>query len=214
MNAVSTLALPDEPRWVEAHGIAADPASWRRELDRGFAVGSDRAKLIVIAGDVGVATVHSLAHEYPGHAILVGEGYGGERALLHTMDEPDALDEIDGAVLLGRDAPLDHLEPAIAEEIRETSERVWCAWVDELPVAFAYAPWRSEKWFDISVDVDPRARQLGLGALVVTALIHDERSRGREAVWGADEGNLASLALAKKLGFVAVDEVWVIAPRG
>ena len=47
-----TLALPDLPRWVEAHGIARDPASWRRELGAGFALGSDRAKLIVIAGDV------------------------------------------------------------------------------------------------------------------------------------------------------------------
>ncbi len=207
------LALPDSPRWVEAHGIAADPTSWRRELGAGFALGNDRTKLIVIAGDVERASVDALAAELPAHAILVGEGYGGERAILHTLPEPAALLELEGAVLLDNDAPLDHLQPALVEELRGTGGRVWCAWVDELPVAFAYAPWRSEAWFDISVDVDPRARQLGLGTIVASALVHDERSRGREPVWGADEGNHASLALAKKLGFVPSDELWVIAPR-
>lgn len=207
------IDLPDTPRWVEAHGIASDPTSWRRELPDGFALGSDRAKLIVIAGAVAKDAVDALAREWPSHAILVGEGYGGERAILYTLPEPGALAELEGAVLLDRDAPLDHLAPALADELRATPERVWCAWVDELPVAFAYAPWRSATWFDISVDVDPSARQLGLGTLVASALIHDERSRGREAVWGADEGNHASRALARRLGFVEVDELWVIAPR-
>jgi GNAT superfamily N-acetyltransferase len=194
--------------------MAADPTSWRRELPGGFALGNDRAKLIVIAGDVTRDAVEVLAAEHATHAILVGEGYGGERAILHTLPDPAALDELEGAVLLDTGAALDHLQPALAEELRATSERIWCAWVDERPVAFAYAPWRSETWFDISVDVDPSARQLGLGTIVATALIHDERAHGREAVWGADEGNHASLALAKKLGFVPVDELWVIAlPR-
>jgi len=208
-----TLALPDLPRWVEAHGIAADPASWRRELGAGFALGSDRARLIVIAGEVERAALYALADEFRQHAILVGEGIGGERAILHTLPEPEALTELEGAMLLEPVAPLDHLQPSLVEELRSTTERVWCAWVDELPVAFAYAPWRSEKWFDVSVDVDPSARQLGLGTLVATALILDERARGREPVWGADEENYASLALAKKLGFVPCDELWVIPPR-
>ena len=207
------IDLPDLPRWVEAHGIATDATSWRRELGTGFALGSDRAKLIVIAGEVDRAALYALAAELAEHAILVGEGLGGDRAILHTLPEPEALAEVEGAVLLDRDAPLDHLQPALVEELRATSDRVWCAWVDERPVAFAYAPWRSEKWFDVSVDVDPSARQLGLGALVATALIHDERASGREPVWGADEENHASLALAKKLGFVPVDELWVIPPR-
>ncbi|MFN0249594.1 MAG: GNAT family N-acetyltransferase [Kofleriaceae bacterium] len=207
------LALPDSPRWVEAHGIAADPASWRRELGAGFAVGSDRAKLIVVAGDVERVMVDALARELPEHSILVGEGLGGERAILHTLPDLDALLEHEGAMLLDKDAPLDHLAPTLVAELRATNERVWCAWVDERPVAFAYAPWRSERWFDISVDVEPSARQLGLGTIVATALILDERRHGREPVWGADEDNRASIALATKLGFVPVDELWVIEPR-
>ena len=42
-----TLELPDIPRWIEAHGIAAAPASWRRTLGGGFAVGSDTARTIL-----------------------------------------------------------------------------------------------------------------------------------------------------------------------
>jgi hypothetical protein len=57
---IGPLALPDVPRWIEAHGIAADPASWWRELGGGFAVGNDRARLIVVAGDVDAAEVDQL----------------------------------------------------------------------------------------------------------------------------------------------------------
>jgi len=31
-------------------------------------------------------------------------------------------------------------------------------------------------------------------------------------VWGADEGNTASLRLARTLGFVEVDRIWVAPP--
>ena len=40
---------------------------------------------------------------------------------------------------------------------------VWAAWLDGAPASFAYAPWRSAAWFDVSVDTLPGARQLGLG---------------------------------------------------
>ena len=43
-------------------------------------------------------------------------------------------------------------------------------------------------------------------------MIREERARGAEPVWGADEENHASLRLAARLGFVAVDEIWVCAP--
>ena len=42
------IELPDVPRWVEAHGIAADPEHWRTPLGGGFALGHDKAKLIVV----------------------------------------------------------------------------------------------------------------------------------------------------------------------
>ena len=217
------MNLPDLPRWVEAHGIAGDPLHWRRELGAGFAVGHDRAKLVVIAGEADPEATAALARAYPEHAILV-ELERLElvavlrrpvmRFVLHTLAEPDALPALEGAVPLPEVASLEHLPPALAAELEanRAARPIWSAWVDGAPVAFAYAPWRSPAWFDTSVDTLPGARQLGLGTLVAAALIRDERAHGREPVWGADVENLASRRLARRLGFAPVDEIWVAPP--
>ncbi len=201
-----TLGLPDLPRWIEAHGIAADPTSWLRD----GAVGNPRAKLIVITGD---ARVEDLAAEFPDHTILTASepALPHAKAVLHTLPDPDTLPDYEGAARLG-DASLDHVPPALAEELR-ASTRVWAAWVDGLPVCFAHAPWRSATLFEVSVDTLPSARQLGLATLVAAAMIRDERAHGREPVWGADEDNVASRRLAHRLGFVEVDALYVIPPR-
>lgn len=200
-----TLDLPDEPRWVEAHGIAADPTSWRRD----GAIGNDRAKLAVVTG---AADVAALRRELPGYTILTVTmpAIAHGRAILHALPDPDTLPDLEGAALLG-DAPLDGVPAPLAAELASAT-RVWAAWVDGAPVAFAYAPWRSATLFDVSVDVLPAARQLGLGTLVAATMIRDERAAGREPVWGADEDNLASLRLAARLGFVACDQIFVIPP--
>jgi hypothetical protein len=218
-----TLALPDEPRWVEAHGIATDPDGWRRELDGGFALGHDAARLIVIA-DASSGGAAALAAEYPHHAILTASdelaaalrtaGRKPARAILHTAPAPGALPDVVGAHRLPDDAPLDHVPPALVEELIWARARgpIWTVHLDGNPVAFAYAPWRSARWFDVSVDTLVHARQLGLGTIAAAAMIRDERTAGREPVWGADEGNLASRRLAAKLGMKASDEIWVAPP--
>lgn len=210
-----TLELPDLPRWVEAHGIAGDPDGWREPLGGGFAVGHDRARLIVVAGDVQPEDVRGLASRP--HVILVEReelglalGRRCERAILHTLPDPDALPDFEGATPLGEAA----VPAPLADELAWARARatVWSAWVDGAPVSFAYAPWRSARWFDVSVDTVASARQLGLATIVAAAMIRDERAHGREPVWGADEGNVASLRLARRLGFEPVDELWVCAP--
>jgi hypothetical protein len=217
---IAPLDVPDVPRWVEAHGIASDPASWSRTLGAGLAVASDAARLVVVVGDADPAAVTALAHEVPRHTMLfeierpdlvTAAGRAAARALLHTLPDPDGLPDLEGAVALPPELPLTHLPAELAEELEAARARctVWCALIDGAPVSFAYAPWRSARWFDVSVDTLPEARQLGLGRIVAAAMIRDERAQGREPVWGADEGNAGSLRLAHGLGFVAVDELWV-----
>jgi hypothetical protein len=217
---IDPLDVPDVPRWIEAHGIAADPASWQRPLGKGRAVGSDSARLVVVLGDADPAEVTALARAVAGYTILcaieradLAAATGREvlRALLHTLPDIDALPVLEGATLLPDDASLAHLPEPLAEELAAARRQrpIWTAVLDEVPVAFAYAPWRSGKWFDVSVDTLPSARQLGLGKLVAAAMIRGERALGREPVWGADEGNLASQRLAHSLGFVKLDELWV-----
>ncbi len=219
-----TLGLPDLPRWIQAHGIAADPASWRRAVGSGFAVGSDAARLIVVAGEAEPAAIAALAADYPAYPVLAereelarATGRAAVRIGLHTLpNDPTAFDEavpeLEGASLLPAGAVLDHLPPALAVELGHARGPIWTAYVDGAPVSFAYAPWRSARWFDVSVDTLPGSRQLGLGRLVAAALIRDELAQGRAPVWGADEDNQASLRLARSLGFVAVDALWIAVP--
>jgi hypothetical protein len=204
------LDLPDVPRWVEAHGIASDQTHWRRELGAGFALGHDTARLAVIIGDVAPDALTELPAS---HTLLfaierddLAQVRPSTRAIIHTLahDPPD----YDGAVVLPDDAPFP--EPLAAElGWARTRGPIYAAYLDGTPSAFAYAPWRSATYFDVSVDVIPGARPLGLATIVASAMIHAERAAGRQPVWGADEGNSASLRLARRLGFEPVDELWV-----
>jgi hypothetical protein len=220
----ASLELPDVPRWIEAHGMAADPASWRRALGAGFAVGNDAARLVVVAGEASPSAVAALAQELSQHTMLfaieredlaLATGRGVVRALLHTLPPgaADDLPEPEAASPLPAEVTLAHVPEPLAAELAEARTRrtIWTAVLDGAPVSFAYAPWRSARWFDVSVDTLAEARQLGLGRLVAAAMILDERAQGREPVWAADEGNVASLRLAHSLGFVKVDELWVAA---
>jgi len=222
---VIPLELPDEPRWVEAHGIAADPESWRLPVGDGFALGHDRMRLIVVAGDADPGALVTFARQHAQHTLLVTSdelaaalrraGRSVERALLHTLPDPALLPDLDGAVPLAGDLPPGPDAGPLADEIayaRSRGATVWTVYVDDAPASFAYVPWRSRRWFDVSVDTLPQARQLGLGAIVASAMIRDELGRGRAPVWGADEHNLASLALARKLGFQSIDEIFVSSP--
>jgi hypothetical protein len=133
-----------------------------------------------------------------------------ERAILHTLPDPDSLPDLEGASLLDEQTAL---PASLADELAWARTRgpVFTAIVDGVASAFAYAPWRSASWFDVSVDTVVGARQLGLGTLVASTMIRYELAQGRAPVWGADEGNAASLRLAKRLGFVPADEIWVAA---
>ena len=207
-----TSDLPDIPRWVEANGIAADRDGWRSPVGGGYALGHDAAKLIVLVGELDSQEVARFRTGYPQHTFLFSRDElrtaftRSTRAILHTLADPDALPEYEGAIAFTETPPDAELAWAA------TRGPIWTAYVDGVASAFAYAPWRTAKLFDVSVDVISGARQLGLGTIVAAAMIRDERSRGLEPVWGADEGNIASLRLAKRLGFVAVDELWVAPP--
>jgi hypothetical protein len=215
--------LPDLPRWVEAHGIAADPDGWRRALGAGFVLGHDAMKLAVIAGDADAEAARGLADELAAHTLLLpierddlasavrSTGRPLARAILHVLADASRLPDDTGAVPLADDVAFDRVPRPLAGELAWARPRgaIWCAYLDGEPASFAYAPWRSPAWFDVSVDTLPGARQLGLATVVASAMIRDERARGREPVWGADEANVASLRLARRLGFEPSDEIWV-----
>lgn len=201
------MTLPDTPRWVEAHGIASDPSHWRVEIGGGYILGLDAMSLISVVD----ADPDAVRARYPRHTLLLQAPHpAATRAILHTLD--GELPEYEGAIVLPADAPL----PAALEQelqwARTRSRTIWTCFVDGEPACFAYAPWRSPAWFDVSVDTLPGFRQLGLGTIVGAAMIRAEQREGRQPVWGADEENYASRRLAERLGFVPTDEIWVCVP--
>jgi hypothetical protein len=205
--------LPDEPRWVEAHGIAADPGGWVRPCGAGLAIGHDGARLIVLTARTPSHDARHLAASHPGHALLFDLALAGDvarphgRAILHGLH--GELPAADGAGPLPPDADLSHVPAALAGELAAARTTIWAVWLDGLPSAFAYASWRSPRWFDVAVETLPSARQLGLATIAAAAMIRAERALGREPVWGADEGNRASRRLAARLGFVEIDAIGI-----
>jgi hypothetical protein len=233
-RAAVLAVVPDAPEWVEARAIAADDAAWAIPSagsgGKGWVIGSDAARLMIAVGSVkaGEAIEALAAGDEDGWTLLAAierddvvaaaetAGHGAARAAIHTLPAAarDALPALEGAALLGADDSLDEIPRPLAEELRIAIARgrpVWAVRVDGVPASFAYAPWRSEAWFDVSVDTLQRFRQLGLGTVVASAMIRGERELGREPVWGSDEANAASMRLAARLGFVRVAGLWVIA---
>jgi hypothetical protein len=217
------LALvPDLPRWVEARAmlLAGAPVA---AAGAGSLVWSDEAALCAVVGDAAPDAVLAAAATRDRTVLCALEredladafgarGYVVERATLHTLPDPAALPDDDVVAPLPPDIDLAHLPAPLADEIRRATAVVYAAWVDGLPVAFAHAPWRTERWFDVAVDTLPGARQLGLATRTAAAMIRAERALGREPVWGAADSNLPSLRLAARLGFVADDALWVCSP--
>ena len=215
------IEVPDEPRWVEARAmlLAGAPVT---PAGRGWVVGSDADQLQVAFGAVDAAEVARLAtrgtllcaiERDDVARALEARGWEAERAVLHTLPDPAALPDDEGAAPLGGDVDLGHLPGPLAAEVGRAlrdGHAVHAVWVDGLPVSFAYAPWRTERWFDVSVDTAPGARQLGLATRAAAAMIRAGRADGREPVWGAAESNHASLRLGARLGFVASDALYVI----
>lgn len=228
------VQLPDEPRWVEAHGLCGEPDSWVQRWSGGALVGNDRATLAVLVngGDAlepAIAAWRSVVAERPGLTLLCAEaaaaarlaaatpGHRARPATLHVLSEPLEPMALEVALLSPADS-LEHVPRPLRDELTTAlataspAGRVWAVWVEGQPVSFAFASWRSPRWFDVSVETLPGFRQLGLGEMVARALILDEAARDRAPVWGALDDNRASLRLAARLGFVACAQLWVIAP--
>ncbi len=82
--------------------------------------------------------------------------------------------------------------------------------VEGAPVSFCYAGSQTESWWDISIDTLAGYRNKGYAAACVIYMIELMSRQKKQPVWGAFETNEASLRLAAKLGFVAVDTIMVL----
>jgi hypothetical protein len=78
------------------------------------------------------------------------------------------------------------------------------------PVSFCYAGSQTESLWDISIDTLAGYRNKGYATACVAYMIELMSRQNKQPVWGAYETNEASMRLAAKLGFVAVDTIIVL----
>ena len=140
-------------------------------------------------------------------------GWTHEEAVIHALPEPVPEWPLPGAGVgfLDPQTPLGHLPRELAEEIAaaRAGGPVAAAWCDECAVSFCYAGAVTETLWDVAIDTLPAYRRRGFAQTAVHLMAAFHRENARLPVWGAVIGNLASLQLASRLGFVAVDTLYV-----
>ena len=84
--------------------------------------------------------------------------------------------------------------------------------VDDEVVAVCAAGDVTETLWDVGIDTVPGHRRRGHAAAAFRALAAHMARAGRQPVWGAQDDNVASLALAARLGFEPVDRLALLSP--
>jgi hypothetical protein len=219
------VALPDDARWVQANAIAA-AGGWRR----GRVVGDDASRLAVALAGATAAEVEAALTDRRGWTLLVpapepdadrlarelaARGWAAEPAALYTLPDGAHVPDDHGAGVIddaARAASLAHVDAALAEELARTRGPLVAINVDGVAAAFAHAPWRTARWFELAADTLPAYRQLGLATHVAAFLIRHERAQGRGVVMGALDVSLAAQRLARRLGMAPAVRMYVAWP--
>ena len=227
-------ALPDLPRWCEARGLLL---SGRGEVllakegksSAGYFV-IDRERPLVCAVHRPVANlVSELFERYPERDEILAPlenarslrsllpGWIARPATVHLHPDPARLPGPEHRVrFLGADeeAQLEGLPPELAAELSLALQHgpVAASFVDERPAAFCYAAYETETWWDVSVDTLEEHRRQGLASSAAAFMSRYMLERNKKPVWGALDANEASLALAAKHGFRAIDRLVVFTP--
>jgi hypothetical protein len=232
MIAELARALPDQPRWVQARGMLL---SGRCDVLLGPEGGRGAGYLVVDSDGKSACAVHrpvsSLVAQLESRANLPGQllaplehveplaamlpTWRVMPATIHVHPAPESLPvpAHEARFLTGGDVErLRDLPPALEDELALALGRgpVAGAFAEGRAVAFAYCAYETERWIDVSIDTLPSHRRQGYATSAAALLIHTMLARGKKPVWGALDADTASLAMAAKYGFRAIDRLAVL----
>ncbi|NIR50134.1 GNAT family N-acetyltransferase [candidate division KSB1 bacterium] len=225
------LTLPDIPRWVETRGLLL---AGRCEVygatysdDSDFVVRSLVDSLICVVGRPNAnAILQAISQSGSSAEVLTAREnveYVGSvlkswhkcKAWIHSLNKDTehavAADATVKFVTGDEIFAIRDEAPELGKELSNvlTITDVAAAIVRNQPVSFCYAGTETETLWDISIDTLPRHRRRGYAATCVQFMIDFMRTKGKQPVWGAVDSNVASLNLARKLGFQVVDELFL-----
>lgn len=226
--------LPDLPRWVEARGLLISRRGFVVDTPDGCRMVCSRADQLVVPTTIELSPQLEAAvtREVPHATILVQDvmlpaaryhlpDWTADPVTLYTLHEERARawrlpQWPTGPITAAQISAVDGLPADLRDELLAATEHtpVWAAKHDGHPAAFAYAAQSTERWFDVSVDTLEPYRNQGLGRAAAMALIVDRMLHGLLPVWGAVKSNEASHRLARRLGFEAVDLLWLLTRAG
>jgi GNAT superfamily N-acetyltransferase len=223
--------LLDTPRWVETRFMLLRGEALVRGLTgdrRHFVAVSGRWPLISVVGRPDAAFISGAvegvdedvnvlcAEEDADHVACALPGWRRIGATVHgwpgdmPLPTPPPPDE---ARLIPREelATLRHVPPGLREELLTAADYspVAGAFAGGAPVAFCCASAITETLWDIGIDTLDGYRRRGLARKAAELLIATLGAAGKFPVWGSEDGNEPSLALARKIGFVPLERLVV-----
>jgi GNAT superfamily N-acetyltransferase len=142
----------------------------------------------------------------------------GETFIVHALADPGRSVAVVGEPvvrMLQMDDGLGHLPPGLLHEMTHARLMgpVAVVFDDGVAASFCYPCWQTEGLWDVSIDTLDEHRGQSFAVAAVRLMIDHMRRAGRLPVWGAADSNRASLRLAARIGFVAVDRI-VVFSRG
>jgi len=218
--------MPDLPLWVGTRDLllGEDSAVLENPARNGFVVCSDDDGSGSVVGEpdpTALARVAGHVSELLAFADNVERvqsllpNFRAERATIFSAPDqlpsppPHRCQEISQSEL----AALNHLPADLLMELSAVAADgapVVAAFDGMRPVAFAYVASETESLWDVSIDTIASHRRKGYATASVLHLMRGMREKGKAAVWGALESNPASANLARRLGFVENDRLWVL----
>jgi GNAT superfamily N-acetyltransferase len=222
--------LPDVPIWVETRDLLLWDGSRLLEnpARSGFVVWSPEDGSGSVVGEPEPHALAQAARDVP-ELLAFADNIESVRSLLPGFEAEIA--SIFSAPELLPPAPphrcrridpneissLSHIPGDLLEQLCHVAEEglpVAAAFDGALPVAFAYVASETESLWDVSIDTIESHRRQGYAAAAVVHLMRSMKEKGKSAVWGALESNRASANLARRLGFVENDRLWVLTRTG
>lgn len=229
--AALAAALPDLPRWVETRWMLREGAGWARTAGggTGVVVVAEELRLGAVVGHPDPAVLRGALDEAPpGFALIVQlsdlahvraalAGWAAPvLATIHrlpTRAPADAPPDPGVVVLAPPDGELVSRLPADMRREAPYATAMAVRLAGGSPVSVCQATAVTETLWDAGVETAEGHRRRGHASACFRALDVYMAAAGKEPVWGAEEGNWASIELARKLGFEPAEHVVIMRPR-
>lgn len=221
-------SVPDLPRRVETRGLLlSGKCAIYADTKTDFVLRSHLEPLVCVVGKPAQTLLATAISEAPAEMEILAAreslahlqtclpDWRRQPVVIHELPKSDLTRQDDFSNVRFCNRHEIQALPVSATDLRNEllrlpeSAEIAASFVNNQPVSFCYAAHQTETLWDVSIETLPDFRHRGLAEKCFRFLLHHQFRRNLRPVWGAEADNLASLKLADKLGFVAVDDLFL-----